>query len=135
MPYFPGWAGLVPCAATAALIYYNGFDHRFKKLFQWRPLVWVGLISYSLYLWHFLVLAFARYLSGTEHLPDAWLLPLAILMLICTLITYYGVEQPIKSWKPGFARSFAGFYALPAIMVAVAVADRRARTSSPMRAR
>lgn len=70
----------------------------------------------------FLVLAFARYLSGTEHLPDAWLLPLAILMLICTLITYYGVEQPIKSWKPGFARSFAGFYALPAIMVAVAVA-------------
>ena len=122
MPYFPGWAGLVPCAATAALIYYNGFDHRFKKLFQWRPLVWVGLISYSLYLWHFLVLAFARYLSGTEHLPDAWLLPLAILMLICTLITYYGVEQPIKSWKPGFAGSFAGFYALPAIMVAVAVA-------------
>lgn len=62
---FPGSAALLPCAGAALLIYTNT-----KKL-TWvgrvlasRPLVFVGLLSYSLYLWHWPLLAFARNMQG-----------------------------------------------------------------------
>lgn len=55
--YFPGPAALIPCLAVAALIYFNHYEHPLKKFFQWKITVAAGLISYSLYLWHWPILA------------------------------------------------------------------------------
>ncbi|MFC3875482.1 acyltransferase family protein [Neisseria musculi] len=118
--HFPGWAGLIPCLAAAALIYFNGFNHSLKKIFEWEWGVRIGLISYSLYLWHWPVLAFARYIYGQAHLPAAWLLPLAVLILICSWAAYRWVEQPAKKWKLSFAKSLTAFYILPAALLAAA---------------
>ncbi len=56
--YFPGPAALIPCLAVAALIYFNHYEHPLKKFFQWKITVAAGLISYSLYLWHWPVCLF-----------------------------------------------------------------------------
>lgn len=120
MPYFPGWAGLLPCIAVAVLIYFNSFEHRFRRLFEWKWVVGVGLVSYSLYLWHWPVLAFARYIHGQEHLPKSWLLPLFLVMVVATLATYFGVEKPMKVWRPSFGRSAIGFYILPSACLVAA---------------
>ena len=64
---FPGTAALLPTLGTAALIWANGylpFSSSAARLLSFRPLVFVGKISYSLYLWHWPVLVYAEYLSS-----------------------------------------------------------------------
>lgn len=58
---FPGMAALLPCVG-AALIIAAGASGRsiVNSVLSWRPVVFVGLISYSLYLWHWPVLMIYR---------------------------------------------------------------------------
>ena len=64
---FPGLAALVPCLG-AWLIIYSGANGPscVKSILSAQPLVFVGLISYSLYLWHWPILVFSRYFSAGE---------------------------------------------------------------------
>jgi peptidoglycan/LPS O-acetylase OafA/YrhL len=59
---FPGTSALAPCAGTALLIVagMNG-GSSVNRLLSLRPIVFAGLISYSLYLWHWPLLVFAKY--------------------------------------------------------------------------
>jgi peptidoglycan/LPS O-acetylase OafA/YrhL len=66
---FPGLAALPPCLGAALIIYASaGQPGMVGRLLSWRPVVLLGLMSYSLYLWHWPLFAFARYLLG-EQLP------------------------------------------------------------------
>src|SRR5262249_21854782 len=68
------------------------------RLLSARPLVYLGLVSYSWYLWHWPLLAFARTLHFGERLwwLDA-LLGLASLGL--AVATYHLLEKPIREWR------------------------------------
>lgn len=58
---FPGLYALVPCVGAALVIHAGVLaPSAAGRLLSWRPLVLVGLISYSLYLWHWPLLVFAR---------------------------------------------------------------------------
>jgi peptidoglycan/LPS O-acetylase OafA/YrhL len=59
---FPGPNALYPCVG-AALIIYSGIAQEtlVSRVLSVRPVVFVGLISYSLYLWHWVILVFSRY--------------------------------------------------------------------------
>ena len=61
---FPGWNALYPCLGAALLM----LAGRHSALVRWTlanpPMMAVGLVSYSLYLWHWPILAFARYFLG-----------------------------------------------------------------------
>ena len=62
---FPGLAALLPCGATALLIYANSCGVAGPtRLLTTRPALFVGWISYSLYLWHWPVLAYVRVANG-----------------------------------------------------------------------
>jgi hypothetical protein len=59
---FPGIAALLPCCGAALFIQSNGPQLTFAgKFLSWCPIVFVGLISYSLYLWHSPMLVLANY--------------------------------------------------------------------------
>ena len=65
---------------------------------RWQPLVFVGVISYSLYLWHYPVLEALRWLGwqralGIEHGLAWWLFTGACMGLVATL-SYYATERP-----------------------------------------
>jgi len=64
---FPGLAALPPCLG-AALIIYSGEQGLLLpgRMLACRPLVFIGLISYSLYLWHWPALVFAKYWLQAE---------------------------------------------------------------------
>jgi hypothetical protein len=63
---FPASSALVPCLGTALIIYANSTTTTWLgKVLSASPVVFVGLISYSLYLWHWPILAFSRYWIGT----------------------------------------------------------------------
>lgn len=57
---FPGVAALVPCLGAGLLIHSGGATV-VNRILTWRPLVVTGLLSYSLYLWHWALLSLARH--------------------------------------------------------------------------
>ncbi|MCS4534168.1 acyltransferase family protein [Neisseria montereyensis] len=116
-PFFPGLAALLPCMATACLLYFNNFDHHFKKYFSYKPVIYIGLISYSLYLWHWPVLVFTRYISGDRGIPNNWVAGLVVLMLALSFISYHLIERPFRKKQFSFSKNILFFYAAPAAIV------------------
>lgn len=112
-PLFPGVLALVPCLATAWLIYINQVDNKISSILSLKPLVWVGKISYSLYLWHWVVLAIMRYVYQESELPLEWNLVAIIIMLILSVLTYYFIENPLRKLKWSFGKSLTFFYLIP----------------------
>ena len=68
---FPGWAAVPPVLGTALIIWAGeaGGSVVATTLAQ-RPMVWIGKLSYSLYLWHWPMLVFIRYRFATDLWPD-----------------------------------------------------------------
>ena len=65
---WPGVATLLPTLGTVAVIVAGAAGHSTpaSRLLSWRPMVWIGGLSYSLYLWHWPFLVVATELSGGE---------------------------------------------------------------------
>jgi hypothetical protein len=89
----------------------------------WRPVVYVGLISYSLYLWHWPVIVLARYEFGSDMQRAPLLFALSVLL---ASVSYRFVEQPIRcgprqmlTWA---IPSAAGFVATVALVCAFGLA-------------
>lgn len=99
---FPGWAAAVPCLGTALVIYSNTATHDAAQLtwvgrgLAFRPVVGVGLISYSLYLWHWPILVYARYWTEENALP--WMARIAALAasFVCAYGSWKWVETPFR---------------------------------------
>ena len=93
---FPGAWALLPTIGAACLIY-AGVNARFnRQVLAHRWLVWVGLISYPLYLWHWPLLSFARIMeSGTPTQETR--LGLIVASFLLAWLTYRFVERPLRS--------------------------------------
>ncbi|RVB98134.1 acyltransferase, partial [Mesorhizobium sp. M7A.F.Ca.CA.002.15.2.1] len=97
---FPGYNALFPCIGTALLIY-AGQDNADRpapvatRVLRLAPLVWVGLISYSLYLVHWPINSFVHYLSlKTVGVPTIVAMTVASFALAAFSWKY--VEQPFR---------------------------------------
>jgi peptidoglycan/LPS O-acetylase OafA/YrhL len=93
--YFPGIAGLIPIAGAALLIL-NKANSPVSKLLSNKVLVWLGTLSYSLYLWHWPVLAIIRYYTGAEILNWEYSLAFIALTLTLAVASYYWIETPLR---------------------------------------
>jgi peptidoglycan/LPS O-acetylase OafA/YrhL len=72
------------------------------SVLRFTPLVWIGRISYGLYLWHWPVRLFVYSKNG---LPASigQLLIVVVLSLSLTTLSYYFVEKPFLRWKKQFS--------------------------------
>ena len=95
---FPGWWALLPTIGTALLIFAGSQASLNRLVLNYRPLVYVGLISYPLYLWHWPILTFARHVQFKEptNLTKAAYIALAFAL---AHLTYQYVEKPIRFGK------------------------------------
>ena len=93
---FPGWVALLPVLGATALIWSGAQGSTWvAQLLGARGLVWIGLISYSLYLWHWPVYVYANAVSidGIEHLEAVgWML----LALSLAWLSWRFVELPFR---------------------------------------
>jgi peptidoglycan/LPS O-acetylase OafA/YrhL len=95
---FPGIAAAMPCLG-AALVLYAGvgpYTTVTARVLSAAPLAFVGVISYSLYLWHWPLLAFAKYyfLSSLTATIAAVVVALSILL---AYVAWRFVEQPVRT--------------------------------------
>lgn len=110
---FPGWRAIPPTAATALLILAGHCgDNACSRVLSWKPLVWLGLISYSAYLWHWPLLALYRYGYG-EPSVLAGVVVFGLTLLLAWL-TYRYVERPARQSLRPLRQVFVRQYALPA---------------------
>lgn len=96
---FPGpWAAL-PCLGTCLFLVSTGGTPTVAGRIASSPfLVWVGKISYPLYLWHWPVFVFLRYVWISE--PPAFVMVLALFVSVCLAwATCHFIERPIRSGR------------------------------------
>ena len=95
---FPGWWALLPVSGTMLLIYVGNrawINHIFLSN---KLLVWFGLISFPLYLWHWPIISFGTIAEG--ELPSTTFRIFAVLISIfLAWVTYRYIEKPIRSGK------------------------------------
>ncbi|WP_020473816.1 acyltransferase family protein [Zavarzinella formosa] len=98
---FPGWAALPPVAGAGLLIWAGGRSVRrplVNRFLSARPVVFVGLISYSLYLWHWPLIVYAKYAS-IYPLSDWERLGLVGVSLVAGFLSWRLVETPFRTKK------------------------------------
>ncbi len=93
---FPGVAALLPCVGSALIIWANSNRQDVSgKLFSWKPLVFIGVISYPLYLWHWPLFVFYRYVIDRNlYLYEAF--GLVLVTFVLSYLTYRFIEQPVR---------------------------------------
>jgi peptidoglycan/LPS O-acetylase OafA/YrhL len=61
---FPGAAALLPCLGAGLIIWSGPGDSLVSRALSCKPLIFLGLVSYSLYLWHWPLIVFVRAISA-----------------------------------------------------------------------
>lgn len=93
---FPGGWAIFPVLGAVMLILSGADCWVNRNILSHRWMVWIGLISYPLYLWHWPLLSFARIMESST--PE-WPIRLALLLasFVLAWLTYRFVERPIRS--------------------------------------
>jgi peptidoglycan/LPS O-acetylase OafA/YrhL len=95
---FPGLAALPPCIGTALVIWATaGSEGILKRLLSWRPVVFVGAISYSLYLCHWPVKVFTQYWFTGLYSPLWMRLAIVPLSFVLAWLSWRYVETPFRT--------------------------------------
>lgn len=120
---FPGLAAVPPCLGAALFILGSTPQSetrlpRIAQLIALRPIVFIGLISYSLYLWHWPLVAFSHYWA-IEPLTLGYRIAMVLLGFVLAILSWRYVETPFRTRKLGASRSKMFAYA-GAGMVAIA---------------
>ena len=93
----PTIKSIYPIIGVAIIIYFSSGDKFMTKFLSNKIFVGIGLISYSLYLWHYPVFAFAR-IGYLTHSPFDYAL-VALLIFALSILTYFFIEKPFRSKK------------------------------------
>ena len=94
---FPGIAAAIP-ALGSALIIYSGINENqtfVGRILGFWPIVFIGQISYSLYLWHWPVIVFTKYYAILEL--KIWEMAAVLLIIfILSILSWHFIEKPFR---------------------------------------
>ncbi|WP_131779928.1 acyltransferase family protein [Legionella bozemanae] len=112
---FPGWWAILPNLGTLLIILAGPKAWFNKAILSSRVLIWIGLISFPLYLWHWPLLSFTFILKG-EHVGIKAGLIIILISMMFAWGTYSFIEKPIRLNQKKFI-----VYLLILIMLVIAL--------------
>ncbi|WP_095589974.1 acyltransferase family protein [Actibacterium ureilyticum] len=96
---FPSIFAVLPVLGVALILLYSRQGSITFALLSLAPIVFIGKISYSLYLWHQPLFAFAR-IQSTGELTDTIYLVLIGATFVLAVLSYYFIETPFRTPNP-----------------------------------
>ena len=92
--FHPSFYTLLPIIGVCLIIWFSSKEEIITKILSTKLFVGIGLVSYSLYLWHYPIFAFARIKDNTpsEYDKFEWI----VLSIILSLISYFLIERPSR---------------------------------------
>jgi len=93
--FHPSFYTLIPVVGASLILWFTNKDDIIKKILSYKIFVGIGLISYSLYLWHYPIFSFAKNLEifFDENFGKLFLI---IITFILSIFTYYFIERPAR---------------------------------------
>ncbi len=113
--HHPGFITLLPVLGTVLIIWFANENDLITQVLSSKPFVAVGLISYSLYLWHYPIFAFGRLIDMEPgwHNKVQWI----VLTFVLSVASYFILEKPARNGKLISSRFFVAI----TIIVALAI--------------
>ena len=96
--YHPSFYTLFPIIGVCLIIWFSNKKEIITKILSTKLFVGIGLISYSLYLWHYPIFVFAAKLNIADGNIFIKLL-MGIFVLILSISSYYLIEKPFRTTK------------------------------------
>ena len=103
--FHPSFFTLSPIIGVCLLIWFSSKNELITKILSTKLFVGVGLISYSLYLWHYPIFVFAAKLNISEGGISKKIL-MGVLIVALSIISYYFIEKPFRGTKIKFQKIF-----------------------------
>ena len=91
----PSFVTLIPVFGTAMFIWYSNDKNIITKILSSRFLVGLGLISYSLYLWHYPLFSFGELLNLVENFSHKTMV--ILLSVLMSIVSYFYIEKPFRN--------------------------------------
>ena len=102
--FHPSFYTLSPIIGVCLIIWFSNKDELITKILSTKLFVGIGLISYSLYLWHYPIFAFARKLIFSRKFIQKIIIRNIIIIL--SIFSYYFIERPFRGRKIKFKKIF-----------------------------
>lgn len=91
---FPGLLAAIPCIGTAFIILFA--ESKVNKILATGFFFFIGELSYSLYLWHWPVMALFRYYYDIQSFTISQYLWVVLLSVLLSLFSFYCIENPLR---------------------------------------
>jgi hypothetical protein len=95
--FHPSFYTLSPIIGVCLIIWFSSKNELITKILSTKLFVGVGLISYSLYLWHYPIFTFIKITGLVMGNMTHKLLLIPILLICCSVISYHFVEKPFRN--------------------------------------
>ena len=112
---------ILPVLSTLAIIWFSNKDEFITKILSWPPLVKTGLISFSLYLWHYPIFALFRQadINSTLFINPIYKIFLVLLVFLLSFITFKYIEKPFRNKKIISNNTFVKLLSLSIIFIII----------------
>tara|TARA_B110001452_G_scaffold127258_1_gene105722 strand:+ start:424 stop:2301 length:1878 start_codon:yes stop_codon:yes gene_type:complete len=116
----PSFYTLSPIIGVCLIIWFSSKDEFITKVLSTKLFVGIGLISYSLYLWHYPIFVFV----GKLNIPEGGIfkkLSIGVFIVILSIISYYFIEKPFRSRKIKFKKIFIFLFLKLLLIISICV--------------
>lgn len=115
---FPGFVALLPTIGAACFILGGCYSNKFNQfLSKEKTFIFIGILSYSLYIWHWPILAIYRFENPMDNIS----LPIGILLLliifVISVFNYFLIENRIRKMLINYKNTIVFLFIVPAVII------------------